>query len=117
MIEEIEPVSAIKRQKRFAIGPGLPGNVQHRGLDLEVVVDFAIGDQGPTGVVVEGLIPGIEIDDGEPIMPKADPAGHIFARSVGAPMAECVAEGRQHPHGRRTLARHDAGDAAHEVSF
>ena len=120
MCRKAEPMTAIEMKRRLAIRRGREGGARRRGAfqlgaQLDVVVDLGIGDEGAAARLVERLVAGLQIDDGEPRLHDPDIARVVMAVAVGAAMTQRRAHRLQHAHRRRiALQRHDPGDAAHQ---
>ena len=84
---------------------------------LDVVVDLAVEDDPEGAVLVaERLLPGGEVDDGEPGVGQAGPLVAVEAELVGAAVAHGPEHGPQVVERRRRealLQGDHAGDAAH----
>ncbi len=112
---EIEPVAAIEMQRQLAIRLGRERRVRQRRPQLDVIVDLGIGDERRTAGLVERLVAGREIDDGEPRLHHADIARAIMPGAVGPAMKERRLHRLEDGGGGRLAAlRHHAGDAAHQ---
>ncbi len=88
---EIEPVPAIEVERQLAIRLRRKrGRAPAAQLvaQLDVVVDLAIADQRRPGGLVQRLVAGRQVDDGEPCLHHPDIAGAVAAVAVGAAMAQ-----------------------------
>ena len=103
MPREIEPVAAIEMERQLAIRAGGERCAGQLGVQLEVVVDLAIGDERGAAGLVERLVAGREIDDREPRLHHADIARAVMAVAVGPAMAQRRLH-RLQQRGRRRLA-------------
>ncbi len=114
---EVEPIAAVEMQRQLAIGLGREHDrprARQFLAQLEVVVDFPIGDQRRTARLEQWLVAGIEIDDREPGLHHADIARAVAAVAVRAAMAQRGAHLAQRcRRRRRAVESHQPGDAAH----
>ena len=109
-----DPAAAIEVQRRLAIRMGGEFDVGKLFAQLEVVVDLSIGDQRRAARLQQRLVPGLEIDDGEPRLHHRDIAGNMRAVAVRAAVPQVLAEALdQRQVGHRPFFCHYAGDAAH----
>ncbi len=113
---EIEAVAAIEMERQLAIGRRREHDAGQRPAQLDVIVDLGIGDERRAAGLVQRLVAGREIDDGEPRLHHARHRRRGNARcrrardgaaiaSIACSVAAC---------GRLAVERHDAGDAAHQ---
>ncbi len=85
------------------------------GAQLDVVVDLGIGDERGAARLIERLVAGLQIDDGEPRLDNPDIARAVVPVAVGTAMAQRRTHRLKHRHRRRiALQRHHPGDAAHQ---
>jgi hypothetical protein len=81
-----------------------------------VVVDFAV-ENDPYGFVfvAEGLVAGVQIDDGKPAKPKPDWPGAVVALVIGTAMLNGVRHRLEQParYASRAIEIQFAANAAH----
>ncbi len=118
MHREVEAIPAIQLQRRLAIRLGRKyGRPPAAELlaQLDVVVDFAIGDQRGTARLIERLVAGREVDDGEPGLHHPDIAGAVSAVTIRTAVAQRIAHGLQRSRRRGCpVMCHQPGDPAHQ---
>ena len=118
VVGEFHAVSQIEVQRRFAVGLGGRRRFDHHVAEFDVIVDFAVGNQGRFRRRAvpgqEGLIAGLQVDNGQPRMDQTGAARHMHPLPVRPPVDQRLHQAAQGVAvGRRTVGRHDAGDATH----
>jgi hypothetical protein len=118
MRREIKAKPAIQLQRRLAIRLGReyarPPAAELLA-QLDVIVNLAIGDQRSTARLIERLVAGREVDDGEPGLHHPDIAGAISAIAIRAAVAQRPAHRPQRRRGWcGAIMGHQPGDAAHQ---
>jgi hypothetical protein len=103
-------------QRRLAVTGGGERNARHRRLQFAKIIDLTIRNQS-RGPREQRLIPGREIDDGEPVMRQPDAADHGLAGAIGAAMRDRRGQSLQHRGiGQGRVGGGDqAGNATHQA--
>ncbi len=112
---EILAIAPVGEKRQLAVGARREFLTFEFALQLQIIVDLAIGDEHRSLSAVERLISGLEIDDGKARLKKPDSGRHEAALAVGSSMVESTHHSIHHGRGRRrAVGGHHSGDAAHQ---
>ncbi len=118
MVGEAQFLAQVKLQRDLAVGPRFERHPAQVQLDLDVIIDFAVGDQdrlvavGPLGG--DRLIARFQVNDRQPRLDQAHIAVDMTAVAVRPAMGQGNGQRVENPRRRGgAVSCHDACDTAH----